>query len=91
MPLLPKFEISSLDPSSLAVQPGLGRTWWETPKTGFLATGLIYIYIQICCILLNIFKSYETRHEKTGLLHMGKQRRRSAATAQLISAIFFAT
>ena len=33
--LLPKSEISSLQPSSVAVQPGLCRTWSETPKTGF--------------------------------------------------------
>ena len=36
IPLLPKSEISSLWPSSVAVQPGLCRTWSETPKTGFL-------------------------------------------------------
>ena len=38
IPLLPKYEISSLLPSSVAVQPGLCQTWWETPKTGFLTT-----------------------------------------------------
>ena len=42
VPLLPKSEISSLWPSSVAVQPGLCRTWLETPKTGFLTTRLIY-------------------------------------------------
>ena len=31
----------------MAVQPGLCRTWSETPKTGFLRTRLIYIYIYI--------------------------------------------
>ena len=41
IPLLPKSEISSLKPSSVAVQPGLCRTWSETPKTGFLTTRLI--------------------------------------------------
>ena len=41
-PLLPKSEISSLQPSSVAVQPGLCGTWSETPKTGFLTTRLIY-------------------------------------------------
>ena len=41
IPLLPKYEISSLYPSSVAVQPGLCRTWSETPKTGFLRTRLI--------------------------------------------------
>ena len=39
--LLPKFQISSLQPSSVAVQPGLCGTWSETPKTGFLTTRLI--------------------------------------------------
>ena len=41
IPLLPKYEISSLKLSSVAVQPGLCRTWSETPKTGFLTTRLI--------------------------------------------------
>ena len=40
--LLPKYEVSSLQPSSVAVQPGLCETWSETPKTGFLTTRLIY-------------------------------------------------
>ena len=39
--LLPKYEISSLQPSSVAVQPGLCGAWSETPKTGFLTTRLI--------------------------------------------------
>ena len=41
IPLLSKSEISSLQPSSVAVQPDLCRTWSKTPKTGFL-TRLIY-------------------------------------------------
>ena len=40
IPLLHKSEISSLQPSSVAVQPDLCRTWSETPKTGFLTTRL---------------------------------------------------
>ena len=40
--LLPKSEISSLQPSSVSAQPGLCRTRSETPKTGFLTTRLIY-------------------------------------------------
>ena len=40
IPLLPLSEISSLLPSSVAVQPGLCRTWSELPKTGFLTTKL---------------------------------------------------
>ena len=40
IPLLPKSEISSLQPFSVAVQPGLCRTWSDIPKTGFLTTGL---------------------------------------------------
>ena len=42
IPLLPEYEISSLLPSSVAVQPGLCRTWSETPKTGFLTMRLRY-------------------------------------------------
>ena len=40
IPLLPIYEISSLQPSSVAVQPSICRTWSETPKTGFLTTRL---------------------------------------------------
>ena len=40
IPLLPIAEISSLWPSSEAVQAGLCGTWSETPKTGFLITRL---------------------------------------------------
>ena len=40
IPLLPIYKISSLLPSSETVQPGLCRTWSETPKTGFLTTRL---------------------------------------------------
>ena len=40
IPLLPTSEISSLWPSSVAVQPGLCGTRSETPKTGFLRTRL---------------------------------------------------
>ena len=35
-------KISSLKSASVAVQPGLCRTWSETPKTGFLMTRLKY-------------------------------------------------
>ena len=42
LPLLFKSKISSLLLSSLTVQPGLCRTWSETPKTGFLTTRLLY-------------------------------------------------
>ena len=41
IPLLPKSEISSLYPSSVAVQPGLCRTWSEAPRTDFLTTRFI--------------------------------------------------
>ena len=44
IPLLPKSEISSLEPSSVIVQPGLCRTWSESPKTGFLTTRLNYSF-----------------------------------------------
>ena len=38
IPLLSKSDISSLYPSSVAVQPGLCGTRTETPKTSFLTT-----------------------------------------------------
>ena len=41
IPLLFKSEISRHKPSTVAVQPGLCRTWSVTPKTGFLMT-LLY-------------------------------------------------
>ena len=41
IPLLSKSEISSFQPSSVAAQPGLCRTWSETQKTGLLTTRLI--------------------------------------------------
>ena len=43
IPRLPKSEVSSLYPSSVTVQPGLCRTWSETPKTGFLRMRLIFL------------------------------------------------
>ena len=39
--LLPKSEISSLQSSSVVVQPGLCQTRSETPKTGFLTRRFI--------------------------------------------------
>ena len=42
IPLLPKSEISMhYKPCSVAVQPGLCRTWSENLKTSFLASRLI--------------------------------------------------
>ena len=41
--LLSKYEISSLQRSSVAVQPSLCGTWSETPRTGFLKTRLIWL------------------------------------------------
>ena len=51
IPLLLKSEISSLQPSSVVVQPDLCRTWTETLETSFLMKQLIY----------------EPRSKKTGL------------------------
>ena len=47
IPLLPKYEISILQSFSVVVQPGLCRTWLETPKTGFLTTRLISLWYSI--------------------------------------------
>ena len=49
--LLPKHEISSLKPSSVAVQPGLCGAWSETPKTGFLRTRLIWVILLALTVL----------------------------------------
>ena len=46
IPLVPKYEISSLWPSCVVVQPGLCGTWSETPKTGFLTTRLNLVYFK---------------------------------------------
>ena len=66
IPLLPKSEISSFSPSSVAVQPGLYRTWSETPKTGFLRTRL-----KLFCFVVAIFDlvhDVETMHNLCELL-----------------------
>ena len=50
IPLLCLNKISSLYPSSVTVQPGLCQTRSETPKTGFLTTGLSYslgVYVTV--------------------------------------------
>ena len=47
IPLLPKYKISSLQPSSVCLQPGSCPTWSETPKTGFLTKRLKYGIIPI--------------------------------------------
>ena len=48
IPLLSESKLLSLWPSSGAVQPGLCRTWSETPKTGFLETRLMYGLLRLC-------------------------------------------
>ena len=54
-PLLPKYEISSLQPSFVAVQTGLCQTWSETPKTGFLITRLTCTFSsEVCAYMVNI-------------------------------------
>ena len=57
IPLLPKYEISSLQPSSVVVQPGLCRALSETPKTGFLTTRLIYFHYFLRKCLFYLSKS----------------------------------
>ena len=56
IPLLSTYEISSLKPSSVVVQPGLCRTWWKSPKTGFLTTRLISLWF-FCCGLCKVSKT----------------------------------
>ena len=48
IPLLPKFEISSFYPSSVAAKAGLCQTWSEILMTGFLMVRLKCINGIIC-------------------------------------------
>ena len=50
--ILSIYEISTLYPSCVVVQPDLSGAWSETPKTGFLTTRLI-------------FKQYFTKSQQT--------------------------
>ena len=60
MPLVPKSKISSLKLFSVAVQPGMCRTWSETQKTGFLITRLIYL--KLCPHILQININFMSVH-----------------------------
>ena len=72
IPLLPKSEISSFKPSFMAVQPGLCRTWSETPKTGFLTTRLVNLIFfntklsRVAKKKLGVFD--KARHENTSVV-----------------------
>ena len=50
IPVLPKSEISSLEPSSVFVQPGLCQAWSETPMTRFLGMRLICMQCMGLCL-----------------------------------------
>ena len=54
IPHLPKYEISSLQPSSVAVQNGLCGTWSETPKTGFLTTRLNFETLRVISTFISL-------------------------------------
>ena len=58
IPPLPKSEIH---PSSVAVQPGLCRTWSETPKTGTFVTQLIQCPSLFAILLPNTFQNHWLR------------------------------
>ena len=45
--LLLKYEISSFQPASVTVQPGLYRTWSDTQIVGFVTHRLIFIQLQM--------------------------------------------
>ena len=93
IPLLPKSEISSLLAFSVTVQPGLCRTWSETPKAGFLRTRLNYDRSEVlsvacywcqfqCCIhLLCVQTIIEPRCEKTNVLGSNLTRHKPGCTA----------
>ena len=58
-PHLPNSEISRLEPSSVAVQPGLCGTWSGTPTTDFLTTRLKYYRLSISASVCDIDVSTE--------------------------------
>ena len=99
--LIPKF--SRFWVSSVTVQAGLCWTWSETQIVGFvmhrfqwysptLQKHQQFKYTPHYFKLLNIYQTNRLLPEKTKILHMRKQRRRSALhlTAKLISAFVFA-
>ena len=55
IPPLPKCKMSSLKPSSVAVQPGLCQTLSETLITGFLTTRLIKIKDHCLILIINYY------------------------------------
>ena len=61
IPLLPKSKISSLQPSSVTVQPVLCRTWSETPKTGILTTRLNYRCKGSYLAMVHVYKIHQKR------------------------------
>ena len=72
IPLLSEFEISSLKPFSVAVQPGLCQTWSGIPKTGFHTMRL-----KCNCLLMwdisFLFQNYtaEVFHISFGVISLG--------------------
>ena len=60
--LLPKSKISSLLPSSVAEQPGLCGTRSKHPKTGFLTTRLICLFVSYF-VELDQFNCQSTVHQ----------------------------
>ena len=60
IPLLPKSVISSLQPSCVAIQPGLCWTWSETPKTYFLVTvNFKVLFVCLICCFISMVNSYK--------------------------------
>ena len=60
IPLLPKSEISSLQPSSVVLQAGLCRAWSETPKTTYLTTRLKWqTDFQVISLIQSLTSSYD--------------------------------
>ena len=76
IPFLPKSEITSLLPYSVAVQPGLYLTWSETPKSGFLRQSSYLSRV----VRKPVFANAKTKTQIS-----------FAVTAKLISAFVFAT
>ena len=70
IPLPPNSEISSHYRSSVAAQPGFCRTWSESPKTGFLTTGLNYTCVAHSSDLFVCLFFHASSQRKQNLLHL---------------------
>ena len=54
----------------MTVQPGLCRTWSETPKTGFLALRLIYVIMTVTVTAVERFQAASEKNQESIQRHL---------------------